>query len=289
MSDLSSQPLWAVVALAIGLVTLLLQAYFTLRRPAVTIRMVRLFYWITVSCWVTVGISTSMTDASLGLGWLSDRLLPAAGLLAATLLRWRFEERPQLLLEEHPVEESAEEPGNGEGSNGQSSHEDLDAEDRQLLARLLGLLGRRALHLMIPIEVLPHAYEDDSLQKVLDLLRQRCRNGQRLPILTRDGRRVVGIIDGRNLIPRLHTARAGAEGANGAREERTADMTAAAYCLPIPSIASWDPAERAIEALRQGGRGIVAVQDSRGRVVGLVGWQGIFRLLMGRPVREGHL
>lgn len=288
MSDPSSQPLWALIALGLGLLTLLLQAYLTLRHPAVTIRLVRLFYWITVSCWVTVGISASTTGASLGLGWLSDRLLPAAGLLAATLLRWRFEQRPQLLLEEHPVEDNAEARGNEEGSNGQSSHEDLDAEDRQLLARLLGLLGRRATHLMIPIEALPYVFEDDSLQRVLDLLKRHCRDGQRLPVLTRDGRRIVGIIDGLNLIPRLHAARAGAEGAEGPQEGRAAEMTAAAYCLPIPSIAGWDPAERAIEALRQGGRGLVAVQDSRGRLAGLVGWQGIFRLLMGRPVREGH-
>lgn len=276
MDDPQPQPLWAAALLLAGLLALAFQSYASLRRGGMSQTPGRVAYWTALSLWLALGV-VATAGAYRPMGAVGAWVIVVAGLLLASILRWRAEERPPLLLEEHPDHKPVELAGAGEDES-PTTEAGLDQEDRRLLGNLLALLGRRAAQLMIPLESLPYLYEDDSIDRIRDLFRTTTPATQRLPVVTRADRKSAGLIDARLFLPRI-----------AAQEEPAASGRAADYAVPIPAVNGWDSAERALDTLKQGGRGVVAVVNARGRVVGYVGWQGIFRLLLGRPVREAHL
>jgi CBS domain containing-hemolysin-like protein len=255
-------------------------AALVLRRSGRPARSARILYWISATAWVALGL-TATTGRCLPLGGVGAWLAPIVGLFLTNLMHWRTQERPALLLEEHPDQSR---PGNGSwaASPGASSEATLDLEDRRLLGHLLALLGRRATHLMIPLESVPHIFEDDSVERIAELFRTHGQRCQKIPVLQRARRTSAGLIDARLFLPRIAAAAPD-------RGEAPRKQVARDYAVELPTIAGWDPATSALDRLRGGGRGAVAVVNARGRVVGYIGWPGIFHLLLGRPVREAHL
>ena len=276
MDDPQPQLLWAAALFLIGLLALAFQAYCSVRRGAVPRVSRKVAYWSGLTAWLALG-AVATAGEYRPIGVVGAWGLVIAGLLLASLLRWRSEERPPLLLEEHADQILVELPSKN-GGESPTTEAALDLEDRRLLGNLLGLLGRRAAQLMIPLDSLPYLYEDDSIDRIRELFRTTRPVTQRLPVVRRADRRSVGLIDARLFLPRTTV-----------QETPPAAGRAADFAVPLPSVNGWDPAERALESMKQGGRGVVAVVNARSRVVGYVGWPGIFRSLLGRPAREARL
>ncbi|MCK4303176.1 MAG: hypothetical protein KAY24_02965 [Candidatus Eisenbacteria sp.] len=221
-------------------------------------------FWVGIFAWVTLGFLLRSGACCGGIQGVWRWLLPSIGLLVLAVVQWFGEGLSQVHAEDSG--------GAGADESGDQKRADLDADDMRLLHRLVVLLGRRAAGLMVPMSQVSCASESDGLNRVLELL--TAHEGVRIPVLDRSRSRVLGVIDGRELVPRLFPESA-------AEPDASNSSVARDLCRPIPSVSAREPAREALEALRRGKAGVAAVVDPRGQVIGFLAWQPIFRTLLG--------
>jgi len=253
-------------ALALGLLALALQ-WLGMRSRGRGRISGRAAFLAGAGAWVLFGLLQRGPAESRGGAFVLGWLLPALGLCAAALLRWIRIDFPALLAEEEvTLPEAIAEAG--------EPTEALDAEDARLLQRLSSLRRRRVVEFVVPLARMPHVRVADSGEDVRARLARTA--SARLPLLEERGARLVGLLDGRDW---LEIAPAGGEGEPGVR--------ASAWRARVREMPVFEGHRRTgelIEVLgREGDRiGLAAVQSPAGDLLGFVGWEQIFRVLVGR-------
>jgi CBS domain containing-hemolysin-like protein len=263
---------WA--ALLLGLLSLAWQIMRTQRIRGDPGFLPRMPFWLGGCGWVLLGLLlVARRHHGLALhpaAWL----VPALGLLATALLRLSRAEVPRVIAEERltytyhvPSAVSPDAP--------------LDWEDRRLVLRLLSLRRRRVAELMAPLARVATLREGSRVGDALALFRNS--GVWRIPFLDRAGMVARGVIDCRDL------ALAAVAQAQGTLSPEAAAEDLQQHARPIPTLAGSQPAADAVEALRENGRGLVAVLDRGGHVIGFVAWGHIFQALLGRRGEEVSL
>lgn len=298
MSGSGSQQLLIVAIVGIAIFSLLWQVLDALRRRGRQDAHPHALFWTGLFAWVVLGLLLHDAGCCRWLPAVWRWLLPAAGLLGTAVV-CAAREMPRFLTEERGASGDRAEAEQESGGEEHKEEEDLDAEDKQLLGRLDDLLRKRAADLMVPVSEVPCVTEESGLGAVLELL--TAGKAMRIPVLDSTRSRPLGIIDGRDLISRLFAKAPAAPEpvsgptAPGSVSESTAPASgdpeplAGRICKQIPRVPSREPAKKALEALRAGTGGVSAVVDPKGRVIGFLAWQPIFRALVGRRSKGGAL
>jgi CBS domain containing-hemolysin-like protein len=275
MPDSDGQPPLYIASLAIALFSLLWQLLRARKRRQHPDGIARFAFWLGSAAWVFLGLLLRDTAGWASLPTILRWIIPTAGLIATSLIEWAAIETPRILKEQADDEEAAAAESGTNGNGEVKEESDLDTEDFQLLQRLISLLDRRAFHLMVPVKDVPHVMEDDNLGTVLDLMTEHQTN--RIPVLDRTRTTIKGVIDSRELVPGM------LEG----KQAISKAIRAGDICEPIQSIRTRKRSKDAIDILRTETKGVVAVVDLRGRVVGFLAWQPIFRQILGKPAQGG--
>jgi putative hemolysin len=257
---------WAI--LAIALLALLWQ-WWTARRAGRSGRLPpRAPFWLGAVAWVLFGLleqhPVEVGGMRLPLGWL----LPAAGLLAAGMLRWSRVDLPSLM--EH---EAASAPA--DGLEDEEAEQRQQVEDAHLLRRLVSLRRRRAAELMVPLARAPVLRVQDSPEEVVACFGRT--GGRYLPVLNEEGDAVLGVIDGRDWI--AHAPAARGEGEPGRAGEPVPSIRA--LMRPVPVVSDRERAGTLLEILRRSGSGIAAIASDNGTLGGFVSWNQLFQALLG--------
>jgi len=276
MPEPGSQPPIAWVVLLAALAALVWQWLRARASGRVSGFLPRLPFWASVAAWILLGLILMARPPASAAARLTAWALPVAGLLAAALIRLIKAEVPRVLAEEaHGLE--AERVG---ALPPRPAGPRLDADDRRLIQRLVSLRRRSALELMVPLDQVRVLRETDRREDALALL--RTGNVTRIPVLRDSGSRLVGVIDGRDLI-----ASAGPPAATPATTDGAAELRA--LCRPAAEVAAAESGADLVEALRANGRGVAAVVDPQRQVLGFVAWTHIFRALLDKPADEVRL
>jgi CBS domain containing-hemolysin-like protein len=153
----------------------------------------------------------------------------------------------------------------------------LDLEDRRLARRLLSLQRRPAAQWMVPLARARTLREDATADEAVALLRRAAVT--RVPVLDRTGRRVAGVIDGRDLLAWMYPS--------GDAPGPPPDLGRA--CRPMPRVRAEQTMPAVLEALRGSPAGTVAVVDADDGVLGFLTWDVLFGALLGRRPGEVEL
>jgi CBS domain containing-hemolysin-like protein len=270
MSDPDSQwPFLGAVG-AVALASLVWQAIQARRRRRPGAAWPRIAFWLSIASWALLGLL--LAERPPGVGWraFTLRVIPALGLLAAALVRFLRAEVPRVLEQEaREIQGAAPAVGDESGA--------LDADDQRLVQRLISMRRRRAVEIMVPIDRMPHLRIGATVAEALALLPQTPLG--RLPLLEADGRRVRGVVDGRDLIGAAFPE-AVTEGPPPQKLEE--------LCRPVPTLRETDAVDAVVEALRENGNGFAAVADRRQRLLGFVAWDQVFRALTDQPIEGGE-
>jgi putative hemolysin len=230
-------------------------------------------FWVSAGAWVWLGLWLARTPPR-GLAGIPAWLLPGLGLLAAALVRLLRAEVPRVLAEErrrYAPDDAA--PGTPPAR--------LDPEDHRLVRRLLSLRRRSAAELMLPLSRVTALREGARVADAIALLREQAR--WRLPVLDRAGGRVIGALDCRDLVDEALALTEGAD------ETRIASEDVRRRCWAVSELLAAAPAIDLVAALRADRRGLVAIVDRHGRVVGFAEWDHVFQTLVGGRGEEVSL
>ncbi|MCK4412170.1 MAG: CBS domain-containing protein [Candidatus Eisenbacteria sp.] len=270
MAAADSQPPIAVAILAIAMLALLWQWIAYRRAPRPAGRMPGPAFWVGAVAWVALGLlpreALPLAGWRIPLVWL----LPALGLLAATVLHWSIAELPRLREQDPPP------PPPGAGTGDPAA---LDVDDVRLLQRLVALRQWRVADLLVPLARVATVRAASPWEEVLDRL--RAGSNLRVPVLDDQGRQAIGLLDGRDLMSLLPAA------GDDAGLSRSALLRAS--CRSLPTLRADQRATELIEALRRDGCGLAAVTDAAGQLLGFVSWNQLFQALLDRPPAEAEL
>jgi len=267
MSDPASQAPWCLLLLLLAGACLLCELAYLGRRwkRADAVEAPRFPFWLGMLMWVVLGL-LERSGACSPLWRAEPWILPVVGLMAMALVRWLTTELPQFRSPDSP--EAGEPPANPVTES--STRRDLDADDARLLRSLLAMIGKRAADLMIPVSEVACVEERDHLGRVLEVL--SAGETTRVPVLDDERTRAAGIIDGRELLSLLYS--------DVSRPEALQEgAIASEIAIPLPEVPAREGAKRAMDLLRSRG-GVAAVVDARGRVLGFLAWEPLFRVLL---------